>query len=120
MSGFMKIDWAATARVVGCKRLQDICVVFKGYRKSQRISAALRTCTVKKICWRSVAELASEGRKRPYKPRYVREVAKGFRENKRLLERLWTMRVIEVLKQQDEDAKRIKESFTNSQAAEVL
>ncbi|MCL2282917.1 MAG: hypothetical protein FWC26_06330 [Fibromonadales bacterium] len=108
MSELTKVNWTATARAVGCKRAQDIYVIANGYSKSQRITTALRTCTVKKICWRSVAELASEGRPKPYKPRYVREVAKGFRENKQLLERLWKMRIIELLKQQDEEAKRIK------------
>ncbi|MCL2282913.1 MAG: hypothetical protein FWC26_06310 [Fibromonadales bacterium] len=119
MSEWIKMDWAATARAIGCDR-RRVCGVIKGTEKSQRISAALRTCTVKKICWRAVAELASEGRPKPYEPRYVREVAKGFRENKRLLERLWKMQIIELLKQQDEEAKRIKESFTNNQTAEVL
>jgi len=114
----VKTNWSATARLVGSNR-SDVYNVANGKRVSKRISAALQTLTVQKICWQTVAELASTGRPTPYKAKHVYEVAKGFRENKQLFELLWKMRIIELLKRQDEEAKRIKESFTNSQTAEV-
>jgi hypothetical protein len=58
--------------------------VANGTKRSSRLSSLLASHEVRKVDWRVVALEASDYRPTPYKPRYVYEVAKGFRKNKNL------------------------------------
>jgi len=119
-----RINWAATANVIASAtsvnyNTTHLYRVANG-RKSQRLSALLPTLAVKKIDWRAVAAACDELRPpdRTYKPRYIYEVAKGFRKNAQVFRLLKRIRVIEMLERQDMERKSFKQAgkaITNHQ-----
>jgi hypothetical protein len=98
-----RTDWTATAKAVSLATGKDFASrhdlheVASGAKRSSRLSALLAQHEVKKVDWRAVAAFLNKRRPAEcsYKPRYVREVAKGFRDNKMLLNKLVDYQIIE-------------------------
>jgi len=104
-----RTNWAAMANIAKCSRAR-VYDVANGNKASKHLSALLPTLTVKKLDWRAVANFVSKHRPRPYKPRYVYGVAKGFRKNARLFRLLEDLHVIEMLERQEREQAEFKQA----------
>jgi hypothetical protein len=104
-------NWTAMVNIAKCSRAR-VYDVANGNKTSSRISALLPTLTVKKLDWRVVADFVSKNtnRPRPYKSRYVYEVAKGFRKNAQLFRLLEGLHVIEMLERQEREQAEFRQA----------
>lgn len=95
-----RVNWTAVGNLAGVRRGR-INNIATGRRKSKRLSALLETMELpRKIDWNAVAANLNRYLPRPYPSRYIREVACGYRANKRLKDTLTRAGILEMVEKQ--------------------